>query len=504
MNTHTAKTTDNKSQAVANNLTQNISGKSDSELKNSGLDAIQRKQQLAVNNGQSAQQRTYHEMANNSPRVNQLKEYQAAANHDQSPALQRKNSSQGRSLDVTPQPVQRKENNTGLPDDLKSGAESLSGHSLDDVKVHYNSAKPAELQAHAYAQGSDIHLAPGQEKHLPHEAWHVVQQKQGRVKATRQMKGEGLNDDAGLEKEADDMGAKALSLKSVNPLGTKKQTVISDFAPIQRVRSIDTTAGEVDAILAQYVEDLKALKGASGGAAGVVYSATAIDELVTASDYMVNLEEKVVVKRVNLSSKTTIRMGQGDESNIPLEALLPEKLNAFDESIGVANETFVTIQVKDRGKIISYYLIMRYADQGDQEKKEVKYAEINEFNDEAKRYYKKLDEILSVLATSGYSSGDIKPANIFIDSTGMPMLGDFGDYTVGTYTGKTRDITTLMNNLMENANKRKTYEEIVAWAAGDEKWIPATKPPIPEVLPVEEAVEKAVVTGVKAGVEQKE
>jgi len=50
--------------------------------------------------------------------------------------------------------------------------------------VHYNSDKPAQLQAHAYAQGTDIHLASGQEKHLPHEAWHVVQQKQGRVKPT--------------------------------------------------------------------------------------------------------------------------------------------------------------------------------------------------------------------------------------------------------------------------------------------------------------------------------
>jgi hypothetical protein len=27
---------------------------------------------------------------------------------------------------------------------------------------------------------------PGQEQHLPHEAWHVVQQKQGRVKPTGQ------------------------------------------------------------------------------------------------------------------------------------------------------------------------------------------------------------------------------------------------------------------------------------------------------------------------------
>ena len=78
-------------------------------------------------------------------------------------------------------PVQRKENNTGLPDNLKSGIEKLSGIPMDDVKVHRNSDKPAQLNAHAYAQGNEIHLGSGQEKHLPHEAWHVVQQKQGRV-----------------------------------------------------------------------------------------------------------------------------------------------------------------------------------------------------------------------------------------------------------------------------------------------------------------------------------
>ncbi|BDD06447.1 eCIS core domain-containing protein [Aureibacter tunicatorum] len=108
-------------------------------------------------------------------------------------------------------------NNTGLPDNLKSGIENLSGYSMSDVKVHYNSDKPAQLQAHAYAQGTDIHLASGQEKHLPHEAWHVVQQKQGRVKPTKQMKGKvNINDDNGLEKEADIMGAKALSIGQSN------------------------------------------------------------------------------------------------------------------------------------------------------------------------------------------------------------------------------------------------------------------------------------------------
>ena len=97
-----------------------------------------------------------------------------------------------------------------MPNNLKSGIENLSGYSMDDVKVHYNSSKPAQLNAHAYAQGTDIHVSPGQEQHLPHEAWHVVQQKQGRVKPTMQMKGEvPVNDNAGLEKEADVMGDKA-------------------------------------------------------------------------------------------------------------------------------------------------------------------------------------------------------------------------------------------------------------------------------------------------------
>ena len=116
-------------------------------------------------------------------------------------------------IDNSPPQVAQRKNTTGLPDKLKAGVESLSGHSLDDVKVHYNSAKPAQLQALAYAQGTDIHVAPGQEKHLPHEAWHVAQQKQGRVRPTLQAKGNvNINNDAGLEKEADVMGKKSLAI----------------------------------------------------------------------------------------------------------------------------------------------------------------------------------------------------------------------------------------------------------------------------------------------------
>jgi hypothetical protein len=109
-------------------------------------------------------------------------------------------------------PPQRKPNATGLPDGLKAGVEHLSGLAMDDVRVHYNSARPARLQAWAYTHGTDIHVGPGQEQHLPHEAWHVVQQKQGRVKPTLQMKGVAINDDSLFETEADAMGAQAARL----------------------------------------------------------------------------------------------------------------------------------------------------------------------------------------------------------------------------------------------------------------------------------------------------
>ncbi|MDV3458624.1 DUF4157 domain-containing protein [Sphingomonas sp. HF-S4] len=103
-------------------------------------------------------------------------------------------------------------NRTGLPDSLKAGVETLSGIRLDDVAVHYGSGRPAQLGAHAFAMGCDIHVAPGQERHLAHEAWHIVQQKQGRVPATAQAAGQAINDDGALEREADVMGSRALAM----------------------------------------------------------------------------------------------------------------------------------------------------------------------------------------------------------------------------------------------------------------------------------------------------
>lgn len=203
-------------------------------------------QQNAAFQSQSNAENTFDQIANSSPQVKQLQSMAEIANRSayvdnltQLHSLANASGGEGSLGSMA-------KNETGLPDRLKSGIESLGGYSMDDVRVHYNSSKPAQLQAHAYAQGTDIHIAPGQEKHLAHEAWHVVQQKQGRVKPTLQMKGIAINDDSGLEKEADVMGEKALGLGGGGGLGSLLMgaNLVSDVGAIQRVKVKDSGTGD--------------------------------------------------------------------------------------------------------------------------------------------------------------------------------------------------------------------------------------------------------------------
>lgn len=167
---------------------------------------------------------------------------------------------------VVPGSSIRSSGSTGLPDRLRAGIERLSGLGMDHVRVHYNSPRPGLLNAHAYAQGSEIHIAPGQERHLPHEAWHVVQQAQGRVKPTLQMRGGvPVNDATSLETEADVMGAAALTrgaeaLAHVPAHGSRvpsSQAAACTVSPVQRMLQANvqrTTRTEPEAIS---VDDLK-------------------------------------------------------------------------------------------------------------------------------------------------------------------------------------------------------------------------------------------------------
>ncbi len=172
--------------------------------------------QFKDNRTQNKTQQRMQNMIADSSQVRQLQSYQNMADNK-----------------VVTNTTQSKPNHTGLPNKVKHGIENLSGYNMDDVKVHYNSAKPAQLQAHAYAQGTDIYVGAGQEKHIAHEAWHVVQQKQGRVTPTIQKRGVAINNDTMLEREADLMGAKAVQLASSHQTPYLKNGNVSSNPAVQ-------------------------------------------------------------------------------------------------------------------------------------------------------------------------------------------------------------------------------------------------------------------------------
>jgi len=129
---------------------------------------------------------------------------------------------------------------TSLPDPMKTNMEQMGGVDLSDVKVFPNSEKPVQLKAEAYAQGNEIHLSNGQ--HLGHEAWHVVQQKQGRVTPTIQANnGAQINADPALEKEADDMGAKVRQMKQVESNSKPSLAKVSEMQPLTQLKAANTS-----------------------------------------------------------------------------------------------------------------------------------------------------------------------------------------------------------------------------------------------------------------------
>lgn len=123
----------------------------------------------------------------------------------------------------------------GLPIQLKERMEAISGESMDDVNVEYNSDKPAQLKALGVAKGGNtIQLARGAEEHLPHEAGHIIQQKKGEVKATTEVNGQAVNDDKAMEAGADNYAAQAMKGTTAAPTQLKKSSGGKGVAQLQR------------------------------------------------------------------------------------------------------------------------------------------------------------------------------------------------------------------------------------------------------------------------------
>lgn len=102
-------------------------------------------------------------------------------------------------------PVQREEkpHNTGLPDNLKTVIEDLSGYNTGEAKGHSNSDRPARSPTLAYTHATHMQTVPGQEKYLSHKLGQVIQQMKGPVSSPVSLTDIPVKDDSRFEKEAD-------------------------------------------------------------------------------------------------------------------------------------------------------------------------------------------------------------------------------------------------------------------------------------------------------------
>lgn len=152
-------------------------------------------------------------------------------------------------------PKQQQPNLTGIPTQMKLDFERRSGLSFDDVRVHYNSDRPAKIGALAYTQGTQVHIGPGQNQHLGHELGHVVQQKLGMVRPdTRHASGVEMNTDQAMERQADLIGKGAVFSGSGETLTSKEAPVQLYGRPVvQAVRHVGEITQERKTILTRPV-----------------------------------------------------------------------------------------------------------------------------------------------------------------------------------------------------------------------------------------------------------
>lgn len=132
---------------------------------------------------------------------------------------------------------------TGLPRGLKRAAEEQSGIAMDDVRVRYNSTLPGSVRAKAATKGARIDVGPGEDGHVGHELWHVVQQKLRRVSADGSRDGHAVNRSEALESEADEFAdERAMPSRSAAEPGMLRSVAAPALAPMQLQDSDDESS----------------------------------------------------------------------------------------------------------------------------------------------------------------------------------------------------------------------------------------------------------------------
>ncbi len=116
-------------------------------------------------------------------------------------------------------PIQQKKDdkNSSIPKNVMNKMESSFNTDFTNVNIKKDSQQAIDIGALAFTQGNSVHFAPGQFKPetkkgqelIGHEFAHVVQQREGKVKANKQIGKFPINDNKNLEKQADEQGKKA-------------------------------------------------------------------------------------------------------------------------------------------------------------------------------------------------------------------------------------------------------------------------------------------------------
>jgi hypothetical protein len=141
-----------------------------------------------------------------------------------------------------------------IPEEVRGKMETAFGVDFSPVRIH-EGPHAETVGALAYTQGTDIHFAPGQydpqgrrgQELLGHELAHVVQQAEGRVAATTQAKGLPVNDDQGLEREADDLGNRAAAGEAAprasRTLAIRRSLGATQMKPVVQMAPVNTHYG---------------------------------------------------------------------------------------------------------------------------------------------------------------------------------------------------------------------------------------------------------------------
>jgi hypothetical protein len=139
-----------------------------------------------------------------------------------------------------------------LPPSVRSQMERAFGIDFSAIQIHEGSEASA-MGAQAFTRGTDIYFQPGLydphhqsgQELLGHELAHVAQQTEHHVPSTTEVAGTSVNDDAQLERQADEHGAAAArgARVSARPAGQLAAPAAA-AGPVQRKTEAEMTENE--------------------------------------------------------------------------------------------------------------------------------------------------------------------------------------------------------------------------------------------------------------------